>query len=131
MSIIFLPNHETMIWYHDPKEEHTEGILTEMKGTYATHYFWRLWHVEGPGISFGYRLYPTDTEPVNMEITILELYMVGRGNPTFPAKGERTYQVLLFAKNAVKFQNMWLEKEPANQEHIEMMLKLLGGSKSK
>jgi hypothetical protein len=131
MSMIFLPNHETMIWHFDPANESTEGVLTKMRGTYGTHYFWRFWHVEGPGITFGYRIYPSDTEPVHMEITVLERFMSGRGNPGFPEKGERTYQVLLFGKDIVKFQSMWLHKKPDNPEMVQKLLAKLGGSKEK
>ena len=131
MSMIFLPNHETMIWHFDPANESTEGVLTEMHGSYGNHYFWRLWHIEGPGIIFGYRIYPSETEPVNMEITVLERFMSGRGNQVFPKKGDRTHQVMLFGKDVVKFQSMWLQKEPNNPEMVRALLAKLGGSKGK
>ena len=108
MLMIFLPKHETIIWHIDPENESVEGVLTKMRGTYGTHYIWRLWHVEGPGITFGYRIYPPETEPVNMEITVIERFMSGSINPGFPDKGDRTHQMLLFGKDVVKFQDMWL-----------------------
>ena len=131
MPMIFLPKHETMIWHFDPPNESVEGVLTKMRGSYGTHYFWRLWHLEGPGIILGYRIYPPDTEPVHMEITVLERFMSGRGNPGFPEKGETTHQVLLFGKDGVKFQNMWLQREPNDPEMVQLLLTKLGGSKEK
>lgn len=131
MSMIFLPKNETMIWHFDPAQKTVEGVLTKMRGSYGTHYFWRLWHVEGPGITFGYRIYPSDTEPVHMEIAVLERYMSGTGNPAFPAKGDRTNQVLLFGKDTVQFQSMWLKRRPDDPEMVQSLLAKLGGSQEK
>ena len=128
MTMIFMPQHKTMIWYSDPNERRIEGILAEMRGSYGTHYFWRLWHVDGPGIVFGYRLYPSDTKPVHMEIIVLERYMEGRGNPTFPDKGDTTYQVLLFGKESVRFQDMWLKKEENDPALVNALLSKFGGN---
>ena len=129
ISMIFLPKHETMIWHFDPANESAEGVLTKMSGLYGTHYFWRLWHIMSPGITFGYRICPPDTEPVNMEITVLERVMNGKENPEFPEKGERIREVLLFAKDTVKFQDVWLRKEPDNPTMVQDLLARLGGSK--
>jgi len=129
MSMIFLPNNETMIWHFEPTNESAEGVLTKMRGSYGTHYIWRLWHIKDPGITFGYRIYPPDTEPVNMEITVLERFISGRGKPGFPKKGERNHQVLLFGKDSVKFQGMWLRREPPDQDMIQVLLDRLGGSR--
>lgn len=131
MSMIFLPKHEAMIWNFDPANGSTEGVLTKMCGLYGTHYFWRLWHMMSPGTIFGYRICPPDTEPVNMEITVLERFMKGRGYSEFPKKGERTHQILLFGKDAVKFHGMWLRKEPDNPAMVQDLLAKLGGSKEK
>jgi len=131
MLMIFLPKHETMVWHFDPANESTEGILTKMRGVIGTHYFWRLWHIEGPGITFGYRIYPSDTKPVNMEIIVLEKFMSTTGKPALPEKRYRTNQVLLFGKDSVKFQDMWLRKEPYNPYMVQTLLAKLGGSKEK
>jgi hypothetical protein len=130
-SIIFLPNNETMLWDHNPGKDSTEGVLTKMRGSYGTHYFLRLWKIDGPGITFGYRIYPANTEPVNMEITVLEKYIRTKGEPVFPEKGDKRYQVLLFGKNMVNFQDMWFEREPNNSEMVQTLLALLGGSKER
>jgi hypothetical protein len=128
LLMIFLPKNETMIWHSDPVNGTVEGVLTKMRGSYGTHYFWLLWHVEGPGITFGYRVYPPDTKPVHMEITVLERYMSGKGNPGFPAKGEPTHQILLFGKDTVQFQDTWLRREPDDPEMVWSLLAKLGGS---
>ena len=127
MSIFILPGHQAMIWYHDPMEEHIEGTLARMKGTYGTHYFWRLWGIDGPGIWFGYRIYPTDTEPVVMEMTVLEHYQEGRGKSDFPGKGDTSYQVILFGEDKVNFEGMWLYREPSNPDFEKHLLEKLGG----
>jgi hypothetical protein len=131
ISMIFMPKNETMIWYFNPDVGTAEGVLTKMRGTYGTHYAWRIWHIEGPGVTFGYRIYPAETRPVNMEITVLERFMSGKGNPSFPDKGDRTHQVILFGKDVVKFQSMWLRKMPDNPEMVQTLLRNLGGSKEK
>ena len=130
MTMVFMPKHKTMIWYLDPSEKHLEGVLTEMKGTYGTHYFWQFWHVDGPDIVFGYRIYPSDTEPVHMEITVLERYMEGRGDPTFPNKGDRNYEIFLFGKGLVRFQGMWLKEEESSSAKIEALLSKFSPSAS-
>ena len=66
-----------------------------------------------------------------MEITVLERYMSGTGDPGFPAKGERTHQVLLFGKEVVRFQTMWLRRIPDNPELVQSLLAKLGGSQEK
>lgn len=129
MTMIFLPNNETMIWHIDPKNESTEGVLTKMLGSVGTHYFWRLWHLDAPGIIFGYRIYPRDTEPVMMEITVLEKYMIGSGKSGFPEKGHTGHQVLLFGKDTVDFQGMLLKKMPPDPMIVQTLLTKLGGSK--
>jgi hypothetical protein len=131
MTMIFLPKQETMIWHFDPAQNTAEGVLAKMRGSYGTHYFWRVWHVEGQGIILGYRICPPDTEPVHMEITVLERFMSGRGNPGFPEKGERTYQLMLFGTDAVNFQGMWLRRGPDDPEMVRSLLAKLGGSKEK
>lgn len=128
MVMTFLPKHQTMIWYFDPNTDFVEGILTEMKGTYGTHYFWNLWHIEGPGISFGYRLYPGNTEPVVMEMKILKKYISGRKNPTFPDAGATAYSVLLFGKEEVRYEDMWLKKTTSDPQFIDALMSKFEGS---
>jgi len=116
MRITFFPNQETMIWYVDPGKPLVEGVLTRMRGTYGTHYFGPFWKIDGPGVFFGYRIYDEDVEPVMMEIQIIDKFLQGRGDPTFRNVGSTTNQILLFGKNRVRYQDMWLIQELPNPE---------------
>ena len=97
--MIFLPKHETILLYTEQKGDFIEAALTQMHGTYGTHYFWRLWSVEGPGVGgglFGYRLYPDDARPVVMETTVLKKFVHGSSKSTLRTEGDRTHPVILF-----------------------------------
>ncbi len=121
MMMVFMPNREAMLWYTDPGEGSIEGVLTEMRGTYGTHYFGPLWHIEGPNISFGYRWYSGDVEPVHMELRTKEKYFEGKGESSFPKRGKTTYAVILFGENRIKFQGMWLDKTDNDQATIDAL----------
>ena len=102
-----------------------------MRCSYGTHYFWRLWSIEGPGVIegwFGYRIYPIDSEPVVMETTVLDKFIQGTGTPSLPKKGDRTHPVLLFSPNAVRFEDMWLEKRPTDFDLLDTLAKTLKSS---
>jgi len=125
LAMIFLPENETIMLYTEDKAEFMEAALTKMRGTYGTHYFWRLWSVEGPGTGgglFGYRIYPEGAEPVVMETTVLKKFIHGSSKPTLRSEGDRTHPVILFSKNAVRFEDMWLEKEPTNPELVRALM---------
>lgn len=111
LSIIFLPEFETMIWYVDPNRNFTEGVLTKMRGSYGTHYLGPIWRVDGPraGGLFGFRWLPTGQEPVHMEIIHLDKYTEGQGESTFGKTGETFYSVILKEKDRIQFQGMWLD----------------------
>ena len=87
----------------------------------------RLWKVEGPGITFGYRFYPTGTKPVHMEMTVLEKLIQTDGDAVFPEKGDTTYSVLLFGPDCVKFEGMWLQREEVDPQTVETLLLEVGG----
>lgn len=128
MTIVFLPEHETMIWYVDPNSKHVEGVLTKMRGTYGTHYVGPLWRIDGPhaGGLFGFRLLSTGQEPIHMEIIVLDKYIEGRGESSFLKTGETSYTVILKEKNKINFQNMWLESinlEPTMIGQLRAMFK--------
>jgi len=128
LAMIFLPKNETIMLYTEDKPEFMEAALTKMRGTYGTHYFWRLWSVEGPGTGgglFGYRIYPDGSEPVVMETTVLKKFIHGSSKPTLRSEGDRTHPVILFSENAVRFEDMWLEKEPTNPELIRALMNKL------
>jgi hypothetical protein len=125
LSMIFLPKHETILLYTEEKGGFIEAALTQMRGTYGTHYFWRLWSVEGPDVGgglFGYRLYPDDARPVVMETTVMKKFIHGSSKPTLRTEGDRTHPVILFTQNAVQFEGMWLENEPTDPELIQNLL---------
>lgn len=126
--MIFMPKHETILLYTEEKGGFVETALTQMRGTYGTHYFWRLWSVEGPGVSgglFGYRLYPDNARPVVMEITVLSKFVHGSSNPTLGTVGDRTHPVILFTQDAVQFEGMWLENEPTDPALVQNLLRQL------
>lgn len=122
IKIIFLPKNKTIMWYRDRDTGVEEYNLTEMRGMYGTNYFWRLWKVEGSGITFGYRIYPNGVEPVVMETETIQKYMNGRGNPSFSNVGDVTNTTWLFTKDAIRFQNMWLQKEATDTQFVSRLL---------
>jgi hypothetical protein len=126
MKIIFLEKNNTVIWYNDPNTEFNEIILTHMRGTYGTHYFWRFWHIDGPGISFGYRMYPDGVKPVVMEMEVIQKFIFGKRESTFPKIGEKTYSVILFQDSTLEFQEMYFKKEPTSTLFLQELLSKLG-----
>ncbi len=127
-TVIFLPKHETLLLYTPDSGKSLEASLTEMKGVYGTHYFWRLWNIEGPsryGGLFGYRLYPDGFSPVMMETTVKKKFFHGTHKPVFPAEGETTHPLLLFGGDAIEFEGMLLPKRPTNQAFLDQFLPAL------
>lgn len=128
LAMIFMPENETYIVYSSQRPEFFEAVLTRMRGTYGTHYFWRLWGLDGPGTGgglLGFRIYPEGVKPVVMETTILQKTFHGEGDPTLGRKGDRTHPVLLFTDDAVRFEGMWLEKESTSMELLSFLEKSL------
>jgi hypothetical protein len=127
LATIFLPGNETLILYMESQTPYTEAALTAMRGSFGTHYFWRLWNVDVPGGNgpFGYRIFPEGARPVTMETTVLRKFTQGSSKPTLRSEGDTTTAVLLFTDNAVRFQDMWLEKEPTDREFVQSVLKQL------
>jgi hypothetical protein len=128
LAAIFLPKNETVLLYTEEKTGFIEAALKRMRGTYGTHYFWRLWSIEGPGVTgglFGYRIYPDDARPVVMETTVMKKFIHGSSKPTLRSEGDRTHPVILFSKNAVRFEDMWLAKEPTDPQLVQNLLRNL------
>jgi hypothetical protein len=128
LAMIFLPKNKTILLYTEEKAEFMEAALADMRGTYGTHYFWRLWSIEGPGTGaglLGYRIYPEGAQPVVMETTVLKKFIHGTSKPTLRSEGDRIHPVILFSENAVRFEGMWLEKEPTNPELVRALLSKL------
>ena len=122
LAMIFMPKNETYIVHTE--QDIIETILTKMRGTYGTHYLWRLWSLDGPGTGeglFEYRIYPEGAEPVVMEITVLDKFTYGNGNSTLGSKGDRTHRVILFAEDSIRFEGMWLEKEPTDMGFVSAL----------
>ena len=110
MSVTFLQSR-TMICTLNPSKDHFEGVLTEMKGSMEHISFCAYGTLTDRVLSFGYRIYPSDAEPVTMEITILERIWKAVVIQPFQTKGTRTYDVMLFSKDAVRFHDMWLKRD--------------------
>jgi hypothetical protein len=123
LEVYFFPNRQAVFWHTDPAQNFTEGSLVHLRGSVGTHYFGRLWHVDGPGVKFGYRLYPTGCEPVMMEIDTLSHYQVGVGEPGFPRSKQRTYSLLRFCEDHLGFQAMELRVAPADVAVAEQRLR--------
>jgi len=51
-----------------------------------------------------------------MEIETLDKYVEGRGNSSFSNIGSTSHQVLLFGKNQMMYQDMWLAREAPNPQ---------------
>jgi len=131
LYMIFMPEHKTYIAYIDEQRKSVEVSLTKMLGTYGTHYFWRLWSLEGPGQAeglFGLRIYPKGAKPVVMETTVLDKYIQGDGTQVLPKKGDRTHPVLLFSENSVRFEGMWLIKESTSTELLSELSQYVSSS---
>ena len=125
LAMIFLPENETIFLYTEEKADFIEASLTKMRGTYGTHYFWRLWSVNGPGVGgglFGYRVYPEDAKPVVMETTVLKKFIHGSSTPTLKNEGDITHPIILFTTNSIRFGDMWLEVEPTNPDLVKSLL---------
>ena len=125
LAMILLPENETIFLYTEEKAGFIEASLTKMRGTYGTHYFWRLWSVDGPGVGdglFGYRVYPENAKPVVMETVVLKKFIHGSSTPTLKNEGDITHPIILFTTSAIRFGDMWLEEEPTNPDLVKSLL---------
>ncbi len=61
-----------------------------------------------------------------MEMTVLEKFVHGRTDPALPPVGKQTYALILFAKDAIQFQDMWMQKQPDDPEIIAALQAKLG-----
>ena len=46
LSLILLPKNEAIMLYTKDNSKFIEAALIKMRGTHATHYFWRLWRIK-------------------------------------------------------------------------------------
>jgi hypothetical protein len=124
LEIYLFPDHRAIFWHTDPDRGFTEGSLVHLRGNVGTHYFGRLWHLDGPGVIFGYRLYPTGCEPVMMEIETLSHYQVGPGDAQFPRSKDRTDSIFRFCQDRLGFQTMELHAVPVDAVAAEKKLQV-------
>lgn len=61
---------------------------------------------------FGLRIYSQGVIPVITEGTVVAKYTNGVGQQTLPNKGESMGPLLLFSKEGVDFQGMFLQRQP-------------------
>ena len=52
---------------------------------------------------------------MTIETTVLKKFTQGSGKPTLRGESDKTTAVLLFTDDAVRIQDMWLEKEPTDR----------------
>lgn len=130
--MILMPDHRTYFVYTNDGLGYSETVLAELRGIYGTHLFGSVWKVSGPGYgglldAFGLRIYPSDSTPVLMEMQIVDKVILGEGeDPSLPPKGDRTRPLLLFSDQAIRFEDMWLEREPTSPELVEALGSALG-----
>ena len=127
-KIIFLPQHETMIWYSNPNEGRKEGILTRTLGSSGTHYFGPIWH-SGETL-LGLKWLPKDCKLYELEMTILAQCLEGVSEPTFGKVGKTFYDILLVGKNRIKFQGMWLTSIPSDTLEVSLLYSLFQTKKN-
>ena len=128
LSMTFLPKNETLITYAERDSGFLELSLTKMRGVYGTHYFGRVWRLEGPAVGaglFGLRVYPEGSQPVVMETTVLKKFVHGTSKQTLPVEGEVTHPIILFSEKQVGFSGMTLDKELTDGKALEIALQTL------
>ena len=121
-AVISLPRNETIFAYSEDRGTSWEANLSTSTGIYATHYFGRLWHVEGPS-QFGglldYRLYPDDFRPVVISNKVEQNFIDGLHEEVFPDQRARTLPVFLFSDDTLEFERMILSKHPLDPLMLE------------
>jgi hypothetical protein len=123
LEIYLFPDGRTVFWHTDPIRGLTEGSLARLRGSVGTHYFGRLWHDDGPGVKFGYGLYPSGCEPVMIEIDTLGHYQIGAGDSGFPRSNEKTHSIFRFCENRLGFQKMELRAADVDVAQAERKLR--------
>ncbi|MEP7010504.1 MAG: hypothetical protein ABJC13_09300 [Acidobacteriota bacterium] len=124
LYLLTFPDREAILAYYTSKG--MEISRSAWKGVYGSHLLGRLWHIEGPKITLGYRIYPKGIEPVVMEITTIKNFKLGSGDSSFPREGERGYEVILFGRDQVVFSKMTLERFVIEPEFAASISKLAG-----
>ncbi len=102
-----------------------EASLSEWRGAYGTHLIWRLWHLDGPKVVFGYRIYPSGFHPVRIERRTLRNFKMGSGNSAFPREGITEHEVVLFGQDTIFIGGVTLERTSLPEELRESLTSIL------
>jgi hypothetical protein len=121
MTVVLLPSRDAMILYTDSSEGSIEIVRAHLRGTVATHYGGSWWNVSDDAEWFGLRRYAPGIEPVNMEVEIRAKDRHGPGESSFARIGDRSRQVMLFARDSLRLSRMWLRRVPTNPELLERL----------
>lgn len=124
LYLVLRPNHRVILALYD--DSGIEASLAEWKGTYGSHLVSRLWHIAGPGVRFGYRVYPAGFRPVMMEMTTLRNFKMGTGDSAFPSEGERGYEVVLIGDGQIIFDGMPLQRFVMPKDFLDGLLQVVG-----
>lgn len=117
LSAFILPGNKVALWYANPANNEREAALALWRGTFGDHYGWGVWYMgEAPVPGPNWRIFPRGFEPVYMEMTWLEKFREGPGNPVFPNQGESTRGFVLIAddRSKIVFEKMILDKSDPN-----------------
>lgn len=124
-AMIFLPSNRTLIHYTDTTNREAETVLTQMRGSFGTHYFGPIWQVEGPYVTYGLRWVPNGGRPIIMETKYLQKFKTGPGKTKFPKVGKTSYPEIIFGDGCLKWQGMWFTKVEPDQAEIDELLSLM------
>lgn len=122
IQIVILPGNKVIIWMYDQKENKSEASLLKWTGYVGTHYVGRIWNIDDNDNSFGpsmlgIRLYPEGVKPVVIDTEVINTVVDKNIKSAFPLKGDRIrQQTILFSDNAIRFQDVWLDKEVDDEE---------------
>ena len=110
--------------YRDPNEESLETVLIEItSAVYGQHFLGPVWNVSEDGESpFGLRWVTGGAEPVRMRFEVLNKYHEGFGESAFPPIGGRSVETVYFRDGEMRFEGMWLQKEPEFFSVVEPFL---------
>ncbi len=120
LLLVFMPKNEAFLVHMNDSSKFIEAFLLKTYGSYGTHYFWNLWSLDNESI-FGYRIYPSDAKPVIMDWTVINKFTTGIGASNLQDVEDKTNPIILIKKDAIRFENMWLTKEPTDIEFIKAL----------
>ena len=122
MKFILFPDNKALLLSGSVTDKSVEAVLAKVYGTVATHYWWRFWNVSEDGSPFGLRIFPSEVEPIIMKIKIIDRFIIGGETLSFGKTGSEYTDVLLFTSRAVRFDNMWLQKEETDEKFVSNIM---------